>query len=44
MNAVIKLMAQHGINPRAAQLRAEDQLDLSFCRRFEETGFFKGLY
>jgi ABC-type nitrate/sulfonate/bicarbonate transport system substrate-binding protein len=44
MNAVIKLMAQHGINAKAAQLKAEDQLDLSFCKRFEETGFFKGLY
>jgi NitT/TauT family transport system substrate-binding protein len=44
MNAVIKLMAQHGINPKAAQLKAEDQLDLSFCKRFDDSGFFKSLY
>ena len=44
MNAVIKLMAQHGINAKAAQLKADDQLDLSFCKRFEDSGFFKSLY
>ena len=44
MIAVIKLMVQHGINAKAAQLKAEDQLDLSFCKRFEDSGFFKSLY
>jgi hypothetical protein len=44
MNAVIKLMGQHGINTKAAQLKADDQLDLSFCKRFEDSGFFKSLY
>jgi len=44
MNAVIKLMAQYGINPKAAQLQAEEELDLSFCKRFEDSGFFKSLY
>ena len=44
MNAVIKFMAQHGINAKAAQLKAEEQLDLSFCKRFEDSGFFKSLY
>ena len=44
MNAVIKLMVQHGINPKAAQLKAEEQSDLSFCKRFEDSGFFKSLY
>jgi ABC-type nitrate/sulfonate/bicarbonate transport system substrate-binding protein len=44
MNAVIKLMGQHGINAKAAQLKADDQLDLSFCKRFEDSGFFKSLY
>jgi NitT/TauT family transport system substrate-binding protein len=43
MNAVIKLMAQHGINTKASQLKAEEQLDLSFCKRFEDSGFFKSL-
>jgi len=44
MKAVIKLMAQHGINAKAAQLNAEEQLDLSFCKRFEDSGFFRSLY
>ena len=44
MTAVIKLMAQHGINAKAAQLKPEEQLDLSFCKRFEDSGFFKSLY
>jgi NitT/TauT family transport system substrate-binding protein len=44
MNAVIRLMAQHGINPKASQLKPEEQLDLSFCKRFEDSGFFKSLY
>jgi ABC-type nitrate/sulfonate/bicarbonate transport system substrate-binding protein len=44
MNAVIKLMAQHGINAKASQLKAEEQLDMSYCKRFEDSGFFKSLY
>ncbi len=44
MAAVIKLMAQHGINAKASQLKPEEQLDLSFCKRFEDSGFFKSLY
>ena len=44
MNAVIKLMAQHGVNTKAAQLKSDEQLDLSFCKRFEDSGFFKSLY
>jgi hypothetical protein len=44
MNAVIKLMVQYGINPKASHLKAEDELDLSFCKRFDESGFFKSLY
>jgi len=44
MNAVVKLMVQHGINTKASQLKAEEQLDLSFCKKFEDSGFFKSLY
>jgi hypothetical protein len=36
MNAVVKLMVQHGINAKAAQLKGEEQLDLNFCKRFED--------
>jgi hypothetical protein len=34
-------MAQHGINPKAAQLKAEDVADMSVCKRLEESGFMK---
>ncbi len=44
ISAVIKLMAQYGINAKAAQLKPEEQVDLSYCKRFEESGFFKSLY
>ena len=44
MTAVIKLMSQHGINTKAGQLKADEQLDLSFCKKFEDSGFFKSLY
>ena len=42
--AMLKLMAQHGLNPKAAQVKPEELVDLSFCKRFEESGFFKSLY
>ena len=44
MNAVIKLMAQHGINAKAAQIKPEEVVDMSYCKRFEDSGFFKSLY
>jgi NitT/TauT family transport system substrate-binding protein len=42
--SVIKLMAQHGLNPKAAQVKAEDLVDMSYCKRFEDSGFFRSLY
>ena len=42
--SVLKLMAQHGINPKAAQLTAEDIVDPSICKRLDETGFIDRLY
>ena len=42
--SMLKLMVQHGLNPKAAQVKAEDLVDMSYCRRFEDTGFFKSLY
>src|ERR1041385_8050144 len=39
--SVLKLMAQHGINPKAAQLKPEDVADMSLCNKLEETGFMK---
>lgn len=44
MNAVVKLMVQHGINTKASTLKAEEQLDMTFCKKFEDSGFFKSLY
>jgi len=33
-------MAQHGLNPRAAELKLQDIADLSLCKKFDESGFF----
>ena len=38
--SVLKLMAQHGLNPKAAGLKPEDLADMSLCRKFDESGFF----
>ena len=42
--SVLKLMVQHGLNPKAAQLKPEDVVDLSLCKKFEQTGFMDRLY
>ena len=42
--SVIKLMAQHGLNAKAAQVKPGEIADLSLCKKFEETGFFRSLY
>jgi NitT/TauT family transport system substrate-binding protein len=42
--SVLRLMGQHGLNPKAASLKPEDLLELSLCRKLEETGFFDRLY
>ena len=44
VTSVIKLMAQHGLNPKAAQIKAEEIVDMSYCKKFEDSGFFKSLY
>jgi NitT/TauT family transport system substrate-binding protein len=44
MASVIKLMAQHGLNPKAAQLKPEDVVDMSLCKKLEEGGFMDRLY
>jgi NitT/TauT family transport system substrate-binding protein len=38
--SVLKLMAQHGINPKAAELKPEDIGDMSLCKKLDDTGFF----
>jgi NitT/TauT family transport system substrate-binding protein len=42
--SVLKLMVQHGLNPKAAQLKPEDIVDLSLCKKFEQTGFVDRIY
>lgn len=37
---VLKAMSQHGINPKAQELRPEDLIDLSICKKLDESGFF----
>ncbi len=42
--SVLKLMVQHGLNAKAAQLKPEEIVDMSICKKFEDSGFFKSLY
>ena len=44
VTAMLKLMAQHGLNPKAAQIKPEEVADMSYCKRFEDSGFFRSLY
>jgi ABC-type nitrate/sulfonate/bicarbonate transport system substrate-binding protein len=41
---VLKLMAQYGINPKAAQLQTDDVVDMNLCTRLDESGFIDRLY
>ena len=41
--SVLKLMVQHGLNPKATGLKPEDIADMSICKKLEETGFFDRL-
>ncbi len=42
--SVLKLMAQHGINPRAADIKPQDVADMSLCKKLDEAGFFERLH
>lgn len=42
--SVLRLMAQHGINLKATQLKPEDVADMSVCKKLEESGFMDRLY
>ena len=42
--SVIKLMAQHGLNAKAGQVKPDEIADLSLCKKFEDNGFFRSLY
>lgn len=42
--SVLKLMAQHGLNPKATQLKPEDVVDMGLCKKLDESGFIDRLY
>ncbi|MGH7812208.1 MAG: hypothetical protein ACREP5_18210, partial [Candidatus Binatia bacterium] len=42
--SMLKLMAQHGLNAKAAQVKTDDIVDMSYCKKFEDSGYFKSLY
>jgi ABC-type nitrate/sulfonate/bicarbonate transport system substrate-binding protein len=42
--SVLKLLVQHGVNPKAAQLKTEDIAGMSLCKKFDESGFMDRLY
>ena len=42
--AMLKLMTQHGLNPKAAQAKPDDIVDMTYCKKFEDSGFFRSLY
>ena len=42
--SVLKLMVQHGLNAKATQLKPEDVVDMSVCKRLDESGFMDRLY
>ena len=44
VESVLKLLVQHGLNPKAAQLKTEDIADTSLCRKLDESGFMDRLY
>jgi ABC-type nitrate/sulfonate/bicarbonate transport system substrate-binding protein len=44
VSAMLKLMAQHGLNAKASQVKPEEIADMSYCKKFEDSGFFRSLY
>jgi ABC-type nitrate/sulfonate/bicarbonate transport system substrate-binding protein len=42
--SVLKLMAQHGLNPKAVELKPENIADTSLCKKLDEAGFFDRVY
>jgi ABC-type nitrate/sulfonate/bicarbonate transport system substrate-binding protein len=42
--SVLKLLVQHGLNPKAGQLKTEDIADMSLCKKLDESGFMDRLY
>lgn len=44
VDSVLKLMAQHGLNAKATQVRPEEVADTSLCKKLDDSGFMDRLY
>jgi NitT/TauT family transport system substrate-binding protein len=44
VQSVLKLLVQHGLNPKASQLKTEDIADASLCKKLDDSGFIDRLY
>lgn len=44
VNSVLRIMAQYGLNPKARELKPEDIMDLSLCKKLDDSGFIERLY
>lgn len=42
--SALRLMAQHGLNPKAALLKPEDIVDTTLCKKLDESGFIDAFY
>jgi len=42
--SVLRLMAQHGLNPRAIEMKPQDIADMSLCKKLDDAGFFERLH
>lgn len=42
--SVLKLRAQHGLNPKATQLKPKNIADMRLCKKLDESGFTDRLY
>jgi len=42
--SVLRLMAQHGLNPRAIEMKPQDIADMNLCKKLDDTGFFERLH
>jgi ABC-type nitrate/sulfonate/bicarbonate transport system substrate-binding protein len=44
VNSVLKIMAQYGLNTKALELKPEDVIDLSLCKKLDDSGFMERVY
>jgi ABC-type nitrate/sulfonate/bicarbonate transport system substrate-binding protein len=44
VNSVLKIMAQYGLNAKTIEIKPEDVMDLSLCKRLDDSGFMERVY